>query len=457
MLSLIIGALFLCEPSLYELPRADAYLVRHGERQYLEDRFNTEDQWFHHSLLGAWRDVEGRHFELFSISYQALPFEENKTRRQFVQSLVPIKRRDKQSRLSAIKKLLPESCLPEGRRLTMLPRSCEDFMYFECTNKTVIAAAFKLKSLDEYLFSVWEILPTDDYAEKFAEFEKYFLEKEVKLLNNLRAPKTTGLGERDLAKAYAIHSITNFNQYHATVGDDILILDDLPLGNSFMNSLTNDLQQARSRFAKVIPSPIEGSNVLALARIYFSRDDYLAAAGSNMYWSAAYWNASRRELVSSFPQGGYAELCGTLRHEAFHQYLSYATSMIPTSPWLNEGYAQFFEDESKIHWPRGISPEMIEAFSEQLPKLFRYDYGQFYAGTDEERSIKYMLAWSIAYFIENGAPKVRFNPFAKLKERYIEKLLQSCDMHSATSYSFESAENFELFISEWEKFWKKNL
>ena len=457
MIALIIGAVFLCEPSLYELPRAHAYLVRHGERQYLEDRFNTEDLWFHHSLLGSWRDGEGRHFELFSVASQALPYEENKTRREFAASLADIKRRDRHGRLSAIKKLLPPSCLTEPRRLPMLPAGCEDFMYFECTNRTAIAAAFKLKSHEDYLFSVWEILPTDSYGEKFAEFEKRFFGKEIKTLNTFSAPETEGKGEKELAIGYAMHSITNFNEWHATCGGDVLVLDNLPGGRAFIGSLTNDLAASRRRFAEVLPSPIEGSNVLALARIYLSREDYLLAAGTNMHWSAAYWNASRRELVAFYPPGGYAELRSTLRHEAFHQYLSYAASMIPSSPWLNEGYAQFFEDESQRRWPGGIAPETVESFAEALPELFKCGYEQFYSGTDEERSLKYMLAWSVAYFLENGAPHVRFRPFAKLKERYIEKLLQSGDMHKATEYSFGNEESFRLFVSEWEKFWKKNL
>ena len=52
----------------------------------------------------------------------------------------------------------------------------------------------------------------------------------------------------------------------------------------------------------------------------------------------------------NLPEGAKAELLSTIRHEAFHQYLSYALSMIPSSPWFNEGYAQYFENEDSPDW-----------------------------------------------------------------------------------------------------------
>ena len=169
-----------------------------------------------------------------------------------------------------------------------------------------------------------------------------------------------------------------------------------------------------------------------------------------------YWNPLRRELVAFLPQSGSEGLVQTIRHEAFHQYLSYAASMIPASPWFNEGYAQYFERDDGGDWGPGIVPdaEWLESVVKMLPALMKMDYAEFYSGTAEERRLKYRLAWSIAYFIEKGAPQVRFAPFGNLKRDYIAALLKYRDMHKATEAAFAGSEALEDFIDEWKRYWR---
>ena len=177
-----------------------------------------------------------------------------------------------------------------------------------------------------------------------------------------------------------------------------------------------------------------------------------------MEWSAAYWSQERRELVAHLPMDGEAKLLETIRHEAFHQYLSYAASMIPASPWFNEGYAQYFEDEDSRDWGEGIDagPEALKRLAQTLPGLMMMDYDEFYGGSDAARRMKYRLAWSIAVFVEKGAPEVRFRPFAKLKADYFEALLESRDMKRATLAALLGDEDkTKLFVEEWVKFWAR--
>ena len=81
------------------------------------------------------------------------------------------------------------------------------------------------------------------------------------------------------------------------------------------------------------------------------------------------------------------------------------------------------------------------------------DYVQFSSGSAAERTLKYRMAWSIAYFLEKGAPKVRFEPFKDVKKTYVESLLRHQDPWRATSEAFGSEENLKKFVSEWKKFW----
>ncbi len=69
--------------------------------------------------------------------------------------------------------------------------------------------------------------------------------------------------------------------------------------------------------------------------------------------------------------------------------------------------------------------------------------------------MKYRLAWSIAVFIEKGAPNVRFRPFAKLKANYMEALVGTRDMKQATmSALLGDADLTKNFLREWAKFWE---
>ena len=181
---------------------------------------------------------------------------------------------------------------------------------------------------------------------------------------------------------------------------------------------------------------------------------------TNMAWSAAYWSPQRRELVAHLSANGEQELLRTIRHEAFHQYLSYATSMISSSPWFHEGYAQYFEDEGleSLGGLEGLgvkSEEDIDKIAAAIPGVLMMDYEQFYGGSDFERRFKYRLAWSVVRFIEKGADDVRLKPFEGLKKRYMDALIETRDMHQATSAAFKDADLLKRFVSEWKKYWKK--
>ena len=183
-------------------------------------------------------------------------------------------------------------------------------------------------------------------------------------------------------------------------------------------------------------------------------DEYLGALDvyeiEGMEWSGAYWSQRRRELVAYLPADGARELLKTFRHEAFHQYLSYACSMITASPWINEGYAQYFEDTESADW--GIEVD-VEAAAEYLPSVLAMDYVQFYSGTSATRTFNYRMAWSVCYFLEKGAPQVRFQPFKDVKSDYMKAILRHHDMLRATGEAFGSRDALDKFVAEWKKFW----
>ena len=90
-----------------------------------------------------------------------------------------------------------------------------------------------------------------------------------------------------------------------------------------------------------------------------------------------------------------------------------------------------------------------------LPRLLSLDYEAFYAGSDDERRLKYRLAWSVAVFLERGAPEVRFAPFENAKRDYLATLLATQDPRAATAAAFRTEDGLRLFQSEWLRWWKE--
>ena len=83
------------------------------------------------------------------------------------------------------------------------------------------------------------------------------------------------------------------------------------------------------------------------------------------------------------------------------------------------------------------------------------DYADFYAGSNEDRIIKYHIAWSIAYFLQVGAPEVRFQPFRNLRSDIMAALVRTRRRDEAMKAVFTDEMRKEL-IAEWLSFWKKH-
>ena len=467
--------LFFTDPMPLDMPRAEAYLVREDGVSRLEDRFDRMDLWMTQTVIGRWSDEKDRLFLLSALDVcpptidratvlTRAEYESRKVRMKRVRANAdfPAAFRD------AVTLLSPCPVLSKPRAPRQLPRGYKEVYYWQDpTNYSDIVCAFLPEKTNTWFLATWKLAEEDDYATQMAAFEDQFLRDEFSsFVSGLKSsggegPETLDeRRERELLRRDARHSIAAYSNWHFTGAEEFAVLDDLP-SRGFVEMLTNDFPVMRRKYAAAIQSPLDGSNVLSVVRIYATRDEYLDALEvdgmTNMAWSAAYWSPQRRELVAHLSANGEQELLRTIRHEAFHQYLSYATSMISSSPWFNEGYAQYFEDEASANWGEGfdVTDESIDRMAAAIPGVLMMDYEQFYGGSDFERRFKYRLSWSIIRFIEKGADEVRLKPFEGLKKRYMETLVETRDMRKATSAAFKDADLLKKFIAEWKKFWKK--
>jgi hypothetical protein len=473
---LLALAAFFSEPAPLDMPRAEAYLVKENGSCRLEDRYVKIDLWTSRAVIGRWIDDDGRVFTVSRLEEAPPPVERfaAETRSDYTASSVKIEKDDLKTLRQAVECLSPVAPAEKPFSPRQGIRGYKDIDYWQGTNAQAVVCTFLPENGRWWYMASWELVDGDDISSAIGIFENKFLAADPgSCPDAVRAMewKRRGFGdktrsrrprraapepERELLRRDARHSVAAYADWRVTDSAEFVVLDALGGREDFISVMTNDLAKMRSEYRKALPSPIDGTNVLALARIYASRDDYLDAAGEDMGWTAAYWSPLRREVVAYLPLGNEESLLRTLRHEFFHQYLSYAASMISASPWLNEGYAQYFEDTEDMSWGKGITltPEFVENAARMLPSLFTMGYEEFYSGDDSQRMLKYRLAWSVAWFIEHGACDVRFDPFKNLKTDYIRALIESRDMHKATQAAFGSDERRKLFIQEWVKYWK---
>ena len=479
MTLLLAASLWFVHPAPRDMPRAEAYFVKEGESMRLEDRYEEADLWEARAALGWWEDDDGRVFAIARADTLPPKFSDGtKTRLQYDRSRVPVDPKDPEQRDFALSKLVPFEMPEKPASPRQEIRGMRDVLYLHGTNVSAIACAFLPEKTRTWYVAVWSLLPGDDFAAALQEFEEGILRRWDEVVTEqlpseageaaedagrrkeaeraelrARRKETDAAAERRLLREAAHHSVTNYAGWHATDGEEFVVLDDLPAVHRFVPKLTNDLSVMRRKYAEMFPSPIDGSNVLCVARIFKDRDEYLDAAGEDMKWTAAYWSPQRRELVAYLPEDGSVKLLETIRHEAFHQYLSYACSMVSASPWINEGYAQYFEGGPD--GPKSFDGDGLVQYAEQLPAVLSMDYAEFYDGTSEQRALKYRIALSIAVFLERGAPKVRFEPYKNLKADYVKALVKTKNMREATVSALGGSDGIAKFVADWKRYWEK--
>lgn len=471
----LIASLFLTNPAPLDMPRAEAFFVQEDGRQRLEDRYDRTELWISQAVVGRWIDDDDRVFTLATLDAEppSTNAKSTQTREEFAAGRIPMPRiRANHKVPRAFRRaieILADGCAlceEKPRASRQLPHGYRDVDYWQHpTNYTAVVCAFRREKSEIWHLAVWRLAEEDDYATQVQLFEDQFLRKEFEAVQEDVRRKTEDANrvksERELLRADVKHSVAAYDSWHFAAAEEFAVIDDLP-SREIVIALTNEFATMRARYAAALPTGLDGSNVLSVARLYASRAEYLSALETdgctNMMWSAAYWSPARRELVAYLPPAGAEELTRTFRHEAFHQYLSYAASLIPVSPWLNEGYAQYFEEPDGGKWDEDIdtSDEGLERLAELLPGILAMDYDRFYEGGDFLRRLKYRLAWSAVQFLERGADKVRFQPFANLKRDYFKELFASRDMQRATAAAFRGPDNLKLFVAEWTKFWQEN-
>ena len=466
-----------------DMPRASAYLVTKNGEASLEDRFDSFDLWTTRTLRGRWRDSSGN--RLFIARLDTVPSDAvlgaKRTRRSFRAMLegLALNPKNAAKRDEAAAAVSPIELGSVVRPRRSQRRNLKDLVAYATTDDHAIVCAFRPVDASRRGPGPWFLAalvasPDENMAEVRARFDEEFLDRisvPVAVARRARACAVAELDEQateeELLRADVRAQVANYDEWTSTDAADVTVLDNLPsdLRRSFVAALTNNLPRLRQAYAACVPSPLVGTNALAVVRVFRSREEYLGYVGVEQKWTAAIWSPERRELVLYHTGEGAEKLLATVWHEAFHQYVAYAGSMIESSPWFNEGHAQLFEhshfdqagslvfdrNERAFDYVRGNAVELAEA----LPSVMLMDYREFYAGDQATIAAKYHLAWSIVYFLEVGAPELRFRPYESLRADYMKALIETKSMHAATRKVLGDEKSRDAFVAAWRAFWRE--
>ena len=467
-----------------DMPRADAYLVTRDGKSMMEDRYDTFDLWVGQTLRGRWRDPEGN--LLYIARLETCPPDDapdtTSTRCAFAarQRSRRVNPRNPAQRDEAAMAVSPVEL---GRAVK--PRRSKrpnftDLISYTTTNETSLVYAFRPRDPDSGAVHDWYLVvlqatPNSNMSEVRERFDKDFLD-EISVPGSMArrslesAPPALDKDapETERLRADVRDCVVNYDEWSWTDAGDAIVVDNLDEGvrMSFVTALTNQLPRLRREFAETVPSPLSATNALAVVRIFRNREEYLAYVGVQAKWTAALWFPARRELVLYHPDGGTGTLLRTVLHESFHQYLAYAASMIDSSPWFNEGHAQLFEHshydwKDRLVYERDAQSaayvhEYAADLAEMLPDFLQLDYAEFYDGTQEDIAARYRLAWSIAYFLSEGAPLLRGQPYADFRARYMEALVKTRSMQGAVQAVLGDEKSRDAFVAAWLAFWREH-
>ena len=240
---------------------------------------------------------------------------------------------------------------------------------------------------------------------------------------------------------------------------------DKSSGGKFVKDAMRLMEAMRKSYEFYVPKQKDIG--VCKVRVFKTLDgyrEYRQSTGDDDKSSCGLWDPSREELLVSAADQKDAQ--NTMRHEAFHQYLHYATGNGNHAMWFNEGHATFFEnvrynganntvrvvDEGNRAMWVSRSPE---AHARHMKNILRMTHEQFYSG---DMNLNYCTAWALTYFLEKGAYTAKeFEPYRKVLPKYLELTAGGMDALKATEEAFKEVEGRDLaadFLSFWKRYRK---
>ena len=485
-----IGFMFPClsnaKADPIPLPLAHAYVSSEEDSLVREDRFDPFELWYANQCCARWHDAEGNRLVVGRLTCKLPDFEaENVSRKRFDMEMSNddnLVNPDKAADVNEWVATFVDTVVYEPKKVKLNSFALDELRVFPCDATNTLIYAFRPRRIGNAKNFDWfcvmlQVSGATDIKVLRAAFEEQFIGK-IALPNRSSAGEGAQSGEVSTTHAddkpfdqpnhpvriEARKSVENYDTWWFAETDGYIILSDVSteVGKSIVRDVQDALPAFRKAYEKLVP-PLTRERDVSLIRLFQTRDDYVRYVGKDQAWTGGVWMPGRRELVLA--QGfNKEEMMRVIRHEAFHQYLSYAYCMIPAAPWMNEGHACLFENasadkkgkvtlnEDPARCPMLV--ENIEVAVALLPRLLEADYPAFYAGSESERGLKYAVAWGLAYYLQKGAPTERNTSFKTIMSDYAASLAQTHTYGEATKQAFAKI-NMAVFQENFREFWLK--
>ena len=461
--------LYKSEKKIQVTPAAQRWRLRrrdeNGIKEWNETHYDVREIWREHEFAGEWRDLKGNSIIIANVTAPCPQFEEEHAKREDIDAKIA---EDAASFKSPDDAALAKwaARFANVRIATSAISSfafgssnVPDARIVDLGSQTRIAAFFRTK--DEQWHWVDIGLAQTPRPREGETFLKSFL-KSVSPVATSKASSAAHSGGMEL-KGYRFESNKD--------DKDPKVAEFIRKANLFLLSM-------RDAYMRYVPPQKEiGESKVRLFMNRMTYDEHLKgmAAGEMEGRSVGLWDPSREELVILYDRREHEKkkealnnTLKTMRHEAFHQYLFYATGGLRHALWFNEGHACFFENAKPVPgknavriWddPSDRRPAAVEKnpakYARHVKAILGYGREKFYSGSLSAVNDNYTAAWALIYFLQKAAPSFKeFAPYSNVIPTYLKAMAEGKTWQEATreAWSHVESRNFE---ADFLKFWRK--
>ncbi|MDD2598240.1 MAG: DUF1570 domain-containing protein [Kiritimatiellae bacterium] len=470
------------QPEMLPQFKTFTYTVTRGEESFKQNRFDPQELWYATQHGGGWLDNAGNTLVIGQATKQLPQFAEPHVVREVFEAALQAAENQVEAETPASYSAWVESFAgakpgePVKLR-TSSNFSLHDALFMPNPDSQRLIYLFRVKVHtpagrrvpSNWYCAVLHLADADDSQKARSNFESQFLTKVAAAPRSYTNTQNAGRANELLpsrssasspeipdspSRVAARKSIGNMKEWWFAETPEYIFLSDVrsSTGRSLVREMQQNMPHLRGAYAKLIPpfEPLTDANVV---RIFETQEGYKQYVGESLEWSSGLWSPMQRELVILSQGRDHAKTIEIIQHEGFHQYLFFATSMITSPPWYNEGHACFFEAaqidrQGAVKIPENSRVQHLlsnlDAAAKHIPALLTMDYDVFYSKAEEQRSLNYTTAWALIYYLRKGAPLERSNPYAQILDKYLAALKASKNGTNATTEAFYNIDTKKL-------------
>ena len=445
-------------------PQGRRFIWSRGtERERIETHFNPRDIWMLHERGGQWKDRKGNEFIIATPTAYCPVFDGDHASRENIEKGMAESAEEfatitdevlarwagdflgKELEASALSKFEFASAAVEEARLLDSGKGTRLGVFFKTKARTWHYAGF--------------VLVQEAKSGEVSGFMRRFLSGIALEKAKPKAGKETGIvmeGGWMTKEAFGYRFKTDLSKSQ---------------GLAFIDQCGRLMEAMQAAYRRYVPPQKELG--ISTVRVFATREGYNEymknATGEEGDRSIGLWSPSHEELlILDRGNSERSETLKTMRHEAFHQYLFYATGRGNHATWFNEGHAGFFEnvnydrrknyvritDDPNDRRPKAVAQDP-ERFAKLAKEILRLDHVAFMSGDLREVNDRYAAAWAVVYFLEKGAPSLKeFADYRAVLPTYLKATAEGKDPLEATDLAWECVKGRD-FVADFLRFWGK--